>query len=109
MANRPKNTSAAPASLRHRHLDPTDRPKKVGWQVRTSIADAVREVVDEGMYGSQNAFVEDALVRRLREIRQARLYETYAEAAADPDFMADMDAVARDFYGAETDGFGAGE
>ncbi len=82
-------------------MDPRRRP---GWQVRTSVADAVREVVEEGMAESQNALVERAVVRFLAEKRREKLYASYAEAGADPDFMADMRAVSDAFEPTVADG-----
>jgi hypothetical protein len=70
-----------------------DPLRKTGWQVRQSVADAVREAVANGAADSQNAFVERALIRELRELRRQRVYAAYAEAAADPVFEAEMGAV----------------
>ncbi len=81
-----------------------DRPRKVGWQVRGSVAEAVRKVVERGEAESQNAFVEDAIVRRLKELRRDRIYSAYAEAAQDPAFMADMRAMTAAFDVTARDG-----
>jgi hypothetical protein len=85
-----------------------DRPKKVGWQVRQSVADAVREAVADGWAESQNAFVEDALLRRLKALRRSRIYSAYEEAAQDPVFMEDMRSTSEAFSGAERDGLDGG-
>ncbi len=77
---------------------PGDRPRKTGWQVRSSVAEAVKQAVESGAAESQNAFVERALVRELRELRRQRVYDSYAEAASDPAFREDMAEV--------TDAFG---
>jgi hypothetical protein len=61
--------------------------------VRTSVAIAVREAVEQGVAESQNALVERAVVRFLAEQRREKLYASYAEAALDPTFIADMRAV----------------
>ena len=81
-----------------------DRKQKPGWQVRSSVADAVKEAVAAGAAESQNAFVEEAILRRLAELRRERLYADYAAAAADPAFIADMDVVTRSFEFAVADG-----
>jgi hypothetical protein len=52
-------------------MDPLRKP---GWQVRTSVADAVREAVEEGMAESQNALVERAVLRFLAEKRREKLW-----------------------------------
>lgn len=75
------------ARKRSRAKDPL---KKTGYQIRLSVAQAVREAVDKGAAKSQNAFVERALVRELSEIRRRQVYEAYAEAAGDPAFLKDM-------------------
>lgn len=86
---------------RRRGADPLRKP---GWQVRTSVADAVREAVEEGVAETQNALVERALLRFLAEKRREKLYTSYAEAARDPAFMADMRAVSDAFETAVADG-----
>lgn len=93
----------------NRRATANDRPRKPGWQVRSSVADAVREAVDEGAAESQNAFVERALVRELRKLRRRRLYDAYAAAARDPSFTSDMEEVTREFEAAADDGLVDGE
>ncbi len=85
-----------------------DRPKKVGWQVRESVADAVREAVANGAAESQNAFVEDALLRHLKALRRGKIYSAYEEAAQDPIFMEDMRNTSEAFSGTERDGLDGG-
>lgn len=70
-----------------------DSPRKTGWQVRSSVADAVKQAVEAGAAESQNAFVERALIRELRELRRRRVYKSYATASADPIFMKEMREV----------------
>lgn len=93
--------STARVERRLRRPDPLRKP---GWQVRTSVADAVRDAVAEGAAESQNALVEQALLRYLAELRREKLYSAYAEAALDPDFVADMREVSRAFDAATADG-----
>lgn len=82
-----------------------DRPKKVGWQVSESVVDAVKEAVADGAAESQNAFVEDAIRRRLKELRREKVYSAYEEAAHDPIFMEDMRSISEAFDGTVRDGF----
>lgn len=86
-----------------------DRPRKTGWQVRSSVAEAVREAVEAGAADSQNAFVERALVRELRELRRQRVYDAYAEAASDPAFREDMEGVTGAFEPVVGEGLGDAE
>lgn len=81
-----------------------DPLKKTGYQIRLSVAQAVREAVDRGAAESQNAFVERALVRELRELRRRQVYEAYAEAAGDPAFLKDMGATTEAFEVSTGDG-----
>jgi hypothetical protein len=81
-----------------------DPPRKTGWQVRCSVADAVRRAVEEGAAESQNAFVERALVRELRELRRRRVYDAYAAAAADPAYRLEIEGVGEAFETTVGDG-----
>jgi hypothetical protein len=95
----------SPPSLKARRLRPEGDPlRKTGWQVRTSVADAVRQAVAEGAAESQNALVERAILRHLAELKREILYEAYAEAAKDPVFMDEMREVSAEFDSAVTDG-----
>lgn len=93
--------SATHITRRRRGSDPLRKP---GWQVHTSVADAVREAVEEGVAESQNALVERAVLRFLAEKRREKLYASYAEAAQDPAFMVDMGAVSDAFESTVADG-----
>jgi hypothetical protein len=101
-----KARSSAASGVTDRRLD---APRKVGWQVRGSVADAVRRAVEAGAAESQNAFVERALIRELRELRRARVYEAYASAARDPEFLDEMGRVTHDFEPAANDGLEVSE
>lgn len=70
-----------------------DPRQKTGYQLRRSVVLAVRDAVRDGAAESQNAFVERALVRELRELRKANLSAAYGEAARDPVFMEEMKAT----------------
>ena len=95
---------AARASGDRRRRSGRDPLRKTGWQVRQSVADAVREAVEAGAAESQNALVERALVRELKAVRRKRVYEAYASAAADPVFMEEMRATASVFEVTAGDG-----
>ena len=57
----------------------------------------VREAVETGEAKSQNEFVERALRRELRATHQRQLYEEYAAAARDPEFMEELIRVDREW------------
>lgn len=73
----------------------TDPLEKTGYRIPRSLVRRVRDAVEAGEAKSQNELVERALRRELRVIEQRRLYEEYARAAADPDFVNEMRAVDR--------------
>lgn len=87
----------------------SDPLRKTRWQVRQSVAEAVKQAVEAGAAESQNAFVERALIRELRELRRRRVYDAYAQAAADPIFMADMRSTTAAFAATAADGLARGE
>jgi hypothetical protein len=60
--------------------------------------------VEEGLAESQNALVERAVLRYLAENRREKLYQAYAEAAQDSEFMSDMRAVSDAFEATVADG-----
>jgi Arc/MetJ-type ribon-helix-helix transcriptional regulator len=71
-----------------------DPLEKTGYRLPRSLVMRVREAVDAGEAKSQNEFVEQALRRELSTTRQRRLYASYAEAVADPDYVARLEAEA---------------
>lgn len=98
--------SAGPSSpVRTRRRSPAADPlRKTTVQMHTSVLDAVKQAVEHGYAASQNEFVEEAVVAHLRELRRARVYAAYEEAARDPEFMAEMREVAEAFDGTVADG-----
>jgi hypothetical protein len=108
MSSTSERASSGRPSLRRKGRGGGERPRKVGWQVSQSVAEAVKEAVEGGAAESQNAFVEDALVRRLKELRREKIYSAYEEAARDPAFMADMGSTSEAFNVAARDGLETG-
>jgi uncharacterized protein (UPF0305 family) len=92
-------------TIRTRRRSPTRDPlRKVSYQMRTSTIAAVKQAVERGAATSQNEFVEEAVVARLRELRRAKVYAAYQDAARDPEFMADMAETTEAFDAALLDG-----
>lgn len=79
-------------------------PREATFQVDAKVLQAIRSLVEQGEAPSASEFVEDALRLKLREVRRARLYTAYGEASNDLEFLADMDAVTRDFDATAGDG-----
>ena len=74
-----------------------DPLQKTGYRIPSSVVAMVREAVETGEAKSQNEFVERALRRELRATHQRRLYEEYAAAARDPEFMEELITVDREW------------
>lgn len=74
-----------------------DPLKKVTLRLHARVASAVRGLVESGEVPSADAFIEDAIVAALRANRRQRLFESYAEAAGDHAFRADMADVTTAF------------
>ena len=64
-----------------------------------------QEAVELGMSPNQNAFIEDAIRLRARDVRHARMRMQAAEAMSDPGFVEDMRETMRAFESADRDGW----
>ena len=96
-------------SVRRRRRTTKDPLKKTGFQLRQSLVEAIKHVVEEGAAESQNAFVERAIMKELQEVRRQRVYAAYAEAAADETFMSEMSVVSEIVDRTGSDGLDAGK
>ena len=94
----------APAIRRRRTASAADPLKKVTVHLHESVSTAIMRMVRQGVAASQAAFIEDAVIAQLREIRRAKVYAAYAEAAADPTVMAEMAATTTAFDVTVADG-----
>ncbi len=90
-------TQSAGGPTRRRRTGTAEPLEKMSFQLRASVADAIRAVVKAGEAPSANVFVEEAVKERLRDRRRERVYAAYAEAAQDPVFMAEMAETERVF------------
>ena len=90
---------------RTRRRSPARDPlKKTSVQMHTSTLQAVKNAVERGAAASQNEFVEAAVIARLRELRREKVYASYREAAADPAYVEEMEAITGSFDRALGDG-----
>lgn len=64
--------------------------QKMTFQLRATVAKAIRDAVRSGEAPSANVFVEDAVRERLRARRRALVYAAYANAAHDPAFLEEL-------------------
>jgi Arc/MetJ-type ribon-helix-helix transcriptional regulator len=86
------NVRSVPASRRRRTAGALPL-QKMTFQLDAAIAKAIRDAVKSGEAPSANVFVEDAVRERLRTRRQARVYSAYSNAARDPAFLEEMQAL----------------
>jgi Arc/MetJ-type ribon-helix-helix transcriptional regulator len=77
--------------------------RKVTFSLPASLMEEVRQLIDEGAASSQSAFVAEALEKEIRAWRTAQLREEFRQAAADPDFIQDIDDSMRDFAAADAE------
>ena len=82
----------------------TEPSRKATFQLRESILLAIRELADQGVVPSVSVLVEQALEKKLRDLRRERLYAAYEEAANDPVFVRELNETTRAFDGAVGDG-----
>jgi len=76
---------------------------KMTYSLPAKLADRIRTVVAEGAAPSYSAFAERAFEAALRKEKERRLAEVLAAAAADPQFLEDIEDVERDFAVADAE------
>lgn len=64
--------------------------RKVTFSLPEDLLSEIREVVDEGIFPSQNVVVREALRNELKRSRTQRLRQEFQEAARDPLFLKDL-------------------
>lgn len=74
-----------------------DKNTEVTFVLPASLAQTLREAVENGAAPSQNALVRVALARELERLREAEVERAYAAAAADPLYRQDLEACMSDF------------
>jgi hypothetical protein len=97
------------AQKRRRRQKGAEPLSKATFQLSESVMLAVRAAVQRGDAPSANAFVEEAIVARIREIRKSVLSRAYAEAMGDAAFRADMEDTTRAFESALADGLSSAD
>jgi Arc/MetJ-type ribon-helix-helix transcriptional regulator len=75
--------------------------KKVTFSLPVTLIDQVRCLVQAGEAASQSALVKEALEKEIRARRTAQLRAEFSQAAADPDFLQDIEGTMRDFATAD--------
>ena len=101
-------TSPRPSGTRRRRsASAADPLKKVTVHLHESVSVAIMRMVQLGAATSQGAFIEASVIAKLCEMRREKVYAAYADAAADPGFMADMSATVHAFDATLADGLDA--
>ena len=88
---------------------PTNPRRKVTYSLPEELVEAITSVVREGAAPSYSAFVERALNKEVRRAREKALADAFADAAADPGFLADIDETMRAFRHVDDEAEGADE
>lgn len=96
-----KRDESVPYRRRSSRAEPL---KKATFQMHESVVEAIKTAVQAGVAPSANALVEEAVKEKLRELRRARVYREYAEAAQDEAFLNDLDDTTRAFEPVTGDG-----
>ncbi|MFI5267827.1 MAG: hypothetical protein ACHQ7M_10665 [Chloroflexota bacterium] len=71
------------------------------YNLDDALVGAVKEAVEHGAAPSQDAFVEKALQRELRRLRDQRDEALWAAAAKDPEFQRECAEIDREFAAAD--------
>lgn len=77
---------------------------KTALSMHADVLEAVESAVRAGHAPNRSAFVEEAVVEKLRRMKRTQLYAAYEAAAQDPAFMADMQATTNAFDQTAADG-----
>ena len=88
---------------------PTSPKRKVTYSLPEDLVNEIAQVVREGAAPSYSAFVERALNLEVRRAREKALAEAFADAAADPDFLTDIDETMRAVRHVDDEAEGAAE
>jgi Arc/MetJ-type ribon-helix-helix transcriptional regulator len=80
-----------------------DSSTKVTYSLPQELIEKVRMVVREGAAPSYSAFVENALRDAVRREREKLIAQEFEQAATDPQFLADIDEIEKDFEHADAE------
>jgi metal-responsive CopG/Arc/MetJ family transcriptional regulator len=77
--------------------------KKSTFFLNEQILAEIKEIVPAKGLRSQNALVEEALNKYIAEYKREVLRKQYLEASQDPQFLADIQEVGKDFQHADAE------
>lgn len=73
------------------------KTKKATFSLHIDVLTALDEATAEGKAPSKNAFVEQALVKELNELKRQKRKTLWQEASKDQEFLNDITKVEEDF------------
>ena len=79
------------------------KTKKATFNLRTDVLAALDEVAARGMVSSENALVEQALLKELKELQRQARQRLWQEGAKDTLLLRDMDDVETAFRTADAE------
>ncbi len=79
---------------------------KVTCRIDAQLVASVRQAVENGAAESMNEFVQDALTRRLAELRRQGIRRKIQQSGDDPLFVQDVRDAAAAFDATSDDGLG---
>ena len=98
------------------HVNPSSRPvvrrrsrsqvplEKKAFSLHADVFQDLKAAVADGLAPNLSAFVEAAVIEKLQRSKRKRLYDTYAQAAQDSAFLADMEQLTQAFGASAADG-----
>ena len=79
------------------------KTRKATFSLHEEVLSELDAAVSQGAAPSKNAFVEQALIRELKELRRRVRQAQYEEAARDPLFLKDIEEVEIAFRSADAE------
>ena len=83
------------------------KTKKATFNLHTDVLAALDKAMAQGIAPSKNAFVEQALLKELKELRRQARKAQWQEAVKDPLFIKDMKEIEADFRYADAETIGS--
>ena len=77
--------------------------KKSTFFLSQDLLAEIKEIAPARGLSSQNAMVEEALRKYIAEFKRDLLRQQYLEASQDPQFMAELDEIEKDFQHADAE------
>ena len=75
--------------------------KKATFVLDETLLSSAKQAVEAGLFKSLNAFVETAVKDELDRLKKTKIRQEILDASQDPMFLADIEAVERDFKHAD--------